>query len=302
MGVELFFIISGFVIFMTVQNMSKPKDFLKGRFWRLYPTYWAAVVVSAVVIVLNYSTLNEKLFQFTSKTQLITTVLANATMFQYFMGAKHLDGSFWTLTLELQFYIFIFLLLFFKKLHYYKIIGLIILACIAVLNTFYTDSFAQKTLEYLPILRYFPLFFCGMLLFQYSKTGQKKDLWLIGLSYLVLIGVFNKMHWHEYQLLSFTSYSIVLGLIYLCFFSFLHFKIYALRSKILICLGQISYSLYCLHQLLGRHVLIPFLNKYFPFIISFSISAVLVVSLAYLLNYYIELPFLHYYKAKKARI
>lgn len=39
-GVNLFFIISGFVIFMTLEKTARPLDFVVSRFSRLFPAYW----------------------------------------------------------------------------------------------------------------------------------------------------------------------------------------------------------------------------------------------------------------------
>src|SRR5689334_21950406 len=49
-GVELFFMISGFVIFMTLENTKRPLDFIVSRFSRLYPCYWASVILTFSVI------------------------------------------------------------------------------------------------------------------------------------------------------------------------------------------------------------------------------------------------------------
>src|SRR3954454_2537178 len=48
-GVELFFVISGFVIFMTLARCASASDFLISRFSRLYPTYWAAVLLTWII-------------------------------------------------------------------------------------------------------------------------------------------------------------------------------------------------------------------------------------------------------------
>jgi peptidoglycan/LPS O-acetylase OafA/YrhL len=47
-GVNLFFIISGFVIFMTLEKTLRPMDFVVSRFSRLFPTYWVAIVLRVV--------------------------------------------------------------------------------------------------------------------------------------------------------------------------------------------------------------------------------------------------------------
>lgn len=46
LGVQLFFMISGYVIFMTLLKVEKPLDFVHSRFIRLYPAYWASIIIS----------------------------------------------------------------------------------------------------------------------------------------------------------------------------------------------------------------------------------------------------------------
>lgn len=48
-GGNLFFIISGFVIFMTLEKTSMPMDFVICRFSSLFPTYWVAIVLAFVI-------------------------------------------------------------------------------------------------------------------------------------------------------------------------------------------------------------------------------------------------------------
>ena len=50
LGVQLFFIISGFVIFMTFEKTQNIKVFLLGRFTRLYPAYWFACILSFILL------------------------------------------------------------------------------------------------------------------------------------------------------------------------------------------------------------------------------------------------------------
>src|SRR6202043_1137862 len=48
-GVQLFFVISGFVIFMTLSRCKTAFDFLISRFSRLYPAYWAAALLTYTI-------------------------------------------------------------------------------------------------------------------------------------------------------------------------------------------------------------------------------------------------------------
>ena len=49
LGVQFFFILSGFVIFMTVNKKPNLRSFVVGRFTRLYPAYWLSVVLTFLV-------------------------------------------------------------------------------------------------------------------------------------------------------------------------------------------------------------------------------------------------------------
>ena len=51
-GVQLFFLISGFVIFMTLERTRSAMDFVVSRFSRLFPAYWAAMAITAAVIAI----------------------------------------------------------------------------------------------------------------------------------------------------------------------------------------------------------------------------------------------------------
>lgn len=51
LGVDLFFMISGFVIYMSIENSSL-LNFLKSRIVRLYPAFWICVSITALFIYL----------------------------------------------------------------------------------------------------------------------------------------------------------------------------------------------------------------------------------------------------------
>ena len=49
-GVQLFFMISGFVIFLSLNHLKKPMDFIVSRFSRLYPPFWIAIACTFLVV------------------------------------------------------------------------------------------------------------------------------------------------------------------------------------------------------------------------------------------------------------
>jgi len=94
--VYLFFAISGFVIFMTLDRCKVPTDFVVSRFARLYPTYWAAVAITFLTL------------QFLHVPEYAVTwpqALADLMMVHAFFGVPDVDGIYWLLQIELLFYI-----------------------------------------------------------------------------------------------------------------------------------------------------------------------------------------------------
>lgn len=89
-GVCLFFLISGFIIPISLEKGGSNSVFWWRRFWRLFPLYWLTVALAFVVQPTNLS----------GKSWLI-----NLTMLQEFLGQPHVLGVFWTLSLELVLYL-----------------------------------------------------------------------------------------------------------------------------------------------------------------------------------------------------
>jgi len=93
--------VSGFVIFWTLNKTEKPLDFLVSRFSRLYPAYWLAVIVTFSAV---YA------FGLSGREISINNAIANILMFHEYLKIPHVDGVYWTLTVELTFYFWIFLI------------------------------------------------------------------------------------------------------------------------------------------------------------------------------------------------
>lgn len=101
LGVELFFLISGFVILMTVQGVSLGA-FIASRVGRLYPAFWICCTLTFLVTLL---------FGAPRFSASFGQYLANMTMLSGFVGVRPIDGVYWSLFVELQFYALIALLL-----------------------------------------------------------------------------------------------------------------------------------------------------------------------------------------------
>ncbi|MGI5197911.1 acyltransferase family protein [Streptomyces sp. CA-288835] len=103
LGVPFFFMISGYVIFFSVQGRTAA-EFAVSRAVRLFPAFWAAVLLTSLVAL------------FWGEQSLGTSVqpaqvLANLTMVPRLLGEKYVDGVYWSLEYELAFYLLVFVLL-----------------------------------------------------------------------------------------------------------------------------------------------------------------------------------------------
>jgi peptidoglycan/LPS O-acetylase OafA/YrhL len=94
-GVVLFFCVSGFVIpFSLTRDKPAPVSrFVISRFFRLYPAYWLTIPFGVFFYTLENPHPAD-----------LTTILANLTMGQSFVGKDDLIGLYWTLQIELIFY------------------------------------------------------------------------------------------------------------------------------------------------------------------------------------------------------
>jgi peptidoglycan/LPS O-acetylase OafA/YrhL len=101
LGVQLFFVISGFVIFMTLEHSKAPLDFLVSRISRLFPTYWTAVLMTWGLLALMALPGFQPSW---------TQVIANFSMTHELFGIESIDGVYWSLEIELIFYVWMLLL------------------------------------------------------------------------------------------------------------------------------------------------------------------------------------------------
>lgn len=79
-GVHLFFMISGFVILMTLERTRRPVDFLFARFSRLYPAYWVCVLLTFALV---------RIFSLPGRETSVKDALVNLTMLQSFFRVNN---------------------------------------------------------------------------------------------------------------------------------------------------------------------------------------------------------------------
>jgi peptidoglycan/LPS O-acetylase OafA/YrhL len=233
-GVQLFFMISGFVIFMTLDKTRGAMDFIVSRFSRLYPAYWTALAISSLFV---YT------IGLSSQRLPLSDLTANLTMIQSLLHFQHLDGSYWTLQVELLFYA---QMLFWFMSGQLQRIPWIIAAWLTGVVLYHAlptwGMHISWTLSQLLILEFIPFFSLGIVFYRLHQ-GRAGRQWVNHVLIAACIGVIAGT-----QSAAFLSVSLVFtGMFYL----FIHGHLRWLQSAPFMFLGAISYSLYLLHQVIG---------------------------------------------------
>jgi len=96
-GVEIFFVISGFVIAYTVSDTS-PARFLRSRFLRLAPASW----IAATLVLIIYARIGHAALH---------TLLTKYAETLAFWPLDAIDGIWWTLGIEIDFYLLAYFLI-----------------------------------------------------------------------------------------------------------------------------------------------------------------------------------------------
>lgn len=301
MGVDLFLIISGFVIFMTASKDTSWLQFAWNRFGRLYPAYWACVTITLLLMVLRFTVLVPAGHSGLS-VDLFKQYIANMSMIQYYLGYPNLDGPYWTLIIELCFYFFIILMMLAKQLRHIMIIGFVLAVFCAgySLPWAHENVWMKKILTGFPLIAYFPFFYGGMVLYQMKF----EKVTFLRFAAFILTLIFQCLMFTQcYENRSFIKlyqYVPVLTFIYGVFLFFLFDKLRFIVNPVTMWLGRISYSLYLIHQYLGIRILIPqFIEKFgINFWLAAPIALIIVLVVAYCINRFIEVPAMRYLKSK----
>lgn len=273
-GVQLFFLISGFVIFMTLDRTQRPIDFVVSRFSRLFPAYWTAILISAAFIY-TIGLPEQRLPP--------TELAANFTMIQQFLHARHLDGAYWTLQIELFFYVqmlFWFVAGALRNHTRWIIVGWLVL-CLVYKEAEILRAHLSWTFGELMILQQIPFFALGILFYQlYTRAPDQAWVHALIVACNVVIGLTREP--------VFLAASVVCTLV---FHAFVKGWLTWLASRPFALLGAISYSLYLLHQAIGFDV-IWHLEKDAHASPELAILGAMTTSilLAIALTYLVELP------------
>ncbi|PHZ02606.1 acyltransferase family protein [Citrobacter freundii] len=259
-GVDLFFVISGFIMIIVTNNnqpgLASSKKFIINRISRVLPVYYVilllAFLTGGAMSTFHY---NEKTLNLISAITLTPYMHETAPMYIQSNGMFNIR---WTLSFELYFYLIFSLCLLCKN----KLVPLClwflapVLLCPIITGDFtlYTSGYNLDNiyLEFItnPIILEFGFGVLTGLLYLYLKKRKYQPHALIPLAIIVAIGFgINEKILTMYNLLTGISFSIlVLSL------SLSEQLFSGAWSKKLTYLGNISFSLYLIHNPLGNFI------------------------------------------------
>jgi peptidoglycan/LPS O-acetylase OafA/YrhL len=278
LGVDLFFIISGFVILLTAYNRDAV-SFTISRITRIYPAYWFSVCLTAAAIFL----FGEGIFQVE-----LTQLFANLTMIHGFFGVRHVDGVYWSLLVELKFYFIIFLLIVFKQLRHIRFYLYGWLA-LSFFNYFHPLSGA---LAFFLIFDWSAYFIAGAAFYLVRSDGPSLDKYaLILLAYILsilhaLAGIPGAAEQFNTDLSAPVLISVI-TCFYLIFLLISARKLHFANKPYFSILGALTYPLYLVHQNIGFIIFNHFSSETYKYL-TLPLTIATSLLLAYLINKHIE--------------
>lgn len=290
-GVDLFFIISGFVIFMSLDHIKSGIQFVINRVSRLYPTYWASVTFTFTLVTIF--SLYKGTFPISNT---LTTYIGNLTMFQRYLKISDLDAPYWTMIVEMSFYILILILFSFRLLRHVILIGLgICLFSVIGKVYFHEHKIVINSFFWLPVLQYFPLFFAGIIFYKLKRGKRNYFLNYILLIFCLVCQLMLYPHvGYSRSYVTLPVYTSMLITYFAIFILFIHSRLNFIVNDLTLFLGKISFALYLIHQYFSIGWIIPLFYNNLGlnfWIVTLFIDLPLIIGIAAFITYSIEIPY-----------
>ncbi len=290
-AVWLFFGISGYVIsygfihnryYLTLPDL---KDFYTNRFLRVYPLFFAVSLLSLVVGFIG-----------TGNSPISLNEIPSQFLAYQFNHEYKLNGVFWTLGIEMQFYVIAPILVLPLLIHnnHYALFFAFILYILMIQGYRYGMNYHNWSIDGRNIFSNLSHFFIGMMACRIVVTFKPNRLVFYAslITACILLGYTNWLyHDHAERYWSLNGVVLVDFIILLFVLSHASANVNRVRRswrayfyKMLAFLGIISYGIYVLHG---------YILKYYPITSKYVIILIIIsILMAYITYRYIETPFL----------
>lgn len=279
-GVHLFFILSGFVIFMTLERTRTAGWFGLARAFRLMPALWAGIAITFLMV--HALGPEDRAVSFGS-------ALLNVTLLHEYLEFPHVDGAYWSLVIEATFYCWITLLFYGLKEWSRIRIALWIWVAISYAGVIWWKAIPDALdflVKDLLFVKYAPLFVSGMLIYRWHQHGR--PIALDGLLLALAIGHALVAYKAPFNVFVLGCY----GVFVLAVAGYLNL----LANRAMLWLGSLSYALYLVHQNIGYGVIAWSYDAGVPGWIGVCLALSLALAIASAIHYTIEKPALGWFR------
>nr|WP_276515396.1 acyltransferase [Actinomadura coerulea] len=274
LGVDLFFVISGFVILMSAWGRG-PGEFGISRLVRLMPAYWVSVLLGAAVYAV-----------FRMGHGVPGLIVPNLTMLQGGLGLRNVDAVYWTLWVELHFYVLAAVL---------AGIGITYRSCLVfmaawMLGGVFADEADNRILQVMLVPTWSCYFIAGMALYMIHRFGPTLLLWgYVAASYLIALRWGAWRAEHVFGGADETVVGAVITGIFAVMILVATGRLSRLRRRGMSVLGALTYPLYLVHSQLA----LPLLDAVYPGLDRWTALAVVIgtsLLAAYAVHRLVERP------------
>jgi peptidoglycan/LPS O-acetylase OafA/YrhL len=265
LGVQLFFLISGFVILMTIEKTPSFQTFLFRRWIRLFP----AMLVASLLVFVTAGYFHERPAGMPVLRDIVPGLtFIEPSWWQRVLGGEQgfLEGAFWSLYVEVKFYI-VFGLLFFIAGRTIAIAGISILFLLSVPFVLGLELpfISAKSVQLVTrvlfnlSLPYFGWFAAGAMAYLFIMERRRR--WLLGAT---AFGFASAWAGGGIETSGDRIGAIVIFAFFLAVLSFGRFQS-LFANRLFVFLGFVSYPLYLIHEnavvsmIIKLHTVVPWI-------------------------------------------
>lgn len=290
LGVEIFFVISGFVIAMSAWGRSV-SAFAQSRLIRLFPAYWPAVLLTTAVLTL---------WPVAREAPRPLSVILNLTMLNEPLNVPSVDLSYWTLWSEARFYLLFAVVVWFGlnrgRVLWFGYAWLIASVFMVKSNEPLVSAILQP--------QFAPFFVAGIAFHLIHRFGSDLRAWgLVALSWALSTYTVAERVRSQSESMGRTLSTKTGVLIVTVFFVVMAVVALGWTARVrwswLTTAGLLTYPFYLLHQYIGL-TMIHGLQGVRPRYLTLAIVLIVILGAAWLVHRYIERPVARLLRARLA--
>ena len=286
LGVYVFFVISGYLIAKSLETCGNLADFLAKRISRIWPLFvLASVVIFIFASLFQTPVVLEGPKQFNEHQRTLLDLIGSS-LFLSDLGFNFMDGVFWSIIVELKFYVYIGIFAVLFQRNYVSAFALFavvissvdfgILLATGGDNVSFVENGPLRPvgmiLHGVLISQYLPMFALGAALFKKQIDATFGMLILLTVI-SAIIGVAEDLQFDPAVNLRFIF--LLIGLLAVDHFVF--------KDRVFLWVGEYSYSIYLFHQLIG----LTFIQAIAPMVgmdASIAVAFMLIFSMAFVMS------------------